>query len=403
MLSKKQEILEIIEVDFPELHKSLIKKKSEKTILEDIKNYYERKINEVKLEETEQINLDFELLYEEISSILEIINNNQIIMQNIEIINLTIEIEKISKFLSGKIDSCLGCSEILRTEEREDIKIVKSLDIDDFINNYISNYKLGEEIKSKLECSNCGNSNLIRIITKDEMDNFSRMVSFLEQFGIEITKLELEKFQNYLRMYPMLAFKNITGKKIMEAIKISFDKQKVILCKKTKLYRGRKRKQDEKKYLKDQLKMPPERNTGHGRYNFIGESILYCTNDIKQLPEELDLSFNEEIDVVSLVLKEDVKIFPINEIFENFQENFMQCNVESHNLKEKYLLTNYVSQCVKNVGYNGIEYNSIADDDVINYAFFSEKIVKYSNQIKTYNFKTFFNKNKNIPFNFTKK
>ena len=65
----------------------------------------------------------------------------------------------------------------------------------------------------------------------------------------------------------------------------------------------------------DKLWEPPYGVSGHGRYNDIGVSVLYCANNLDVLREEIPLDQGKEYVYAKFILSKTLKMFPINFVF----------------------------------------------------------------------------------------
>nr|WP_278046245.1 RES family NAD+ phosphorylase [Clostridium beijerinckii] len=172
----------------------------------------------------------------------------------------------------------------------------------------------------------------------------------------------------------MLGFKHDTGKKIYDLLNNIYNNIECeILNSESILYRGRTRKEDRPAFKDNEMWNPPDGITSHGRYNQIGISVLYCSTKQKVLPYEIHAGLDDIVEIVKFKLKENMKILDVDDVFEEFDGFFNSNYVESKELKKKYLLPNYIRDCCKDIGYNGIAYRSVHDDSCKNYALINFK------------------------------
>lgn len=347
-----------------------------------LKDYLEKKVKKIEFMEIDEVISEAGEIYNRLDEI-----NSNLKEETIEEeIYLEPYLVKIAEELQKEINSCDICNDIIYEQNkwRLEEEYIKGDGILEFVQNYIPDYELAKKVIKFIRCPNCQGEPIL-VVTDREMDNFYGInIEYFNRYNIKITLEEIEELMEVLLNYPMLAIEDEAAKKIKNIIEQNFEEDLEIRSQQI-LYRGRKRSKGKTTYKEDELKIAPYGITGHGRYNFIGENVLYCSNDVSKLHLELDLSFSEEIDVISLKLKDNVKLFFIEKIFEEFKPLYSIDEIEDKLLKKKYLLTNFISQCAKQVGYVGIEYNCVHDEIVKNYAIFKEEFIDYNNGIKTYN------------------
>ncbi|MBS5882466.1 MAG: RES domain-containing protein [Lachnoanaerobaculum sp.] len=127
----------------------------------------------------------------------------------------------------------------------------------------------------------------------------------------------------------------------------------------------------------DKLWEPPYGVSGHGRYNDIGVSVLYCANNLDVLREEVPLDHGKEYVYAKFILSKTLKMFPINFVFKrgkDKQSDFdglisQPSNSDSKSFRIEYIMSNIVAAICSRIGYNGIAYKSTKCPKSINYAF----------------------------------
>lgn len=371
-------------IDFWDKQEIMTSNNFEEYIITKLENHFEERLYNFENKD-DFVNILISMC-EKIRDISEILKENKI-KNTLDEISLEPYLEKITRELEKEIDSCDICNDVMFGQKNWKIEdeFIKGIEVIEFVQDYVSDYDLAKKISLLIRCPKCNCDEFTSIVTCDEMDNFYGInMEYFNKYNIKINFEEIEEFMEVLLNYPMLAIEDKVAKKIKNIIEKNFEKDSEITNHQI-LYRGRKRSKGKSRYKKDELRIAPYGLTGHGRYNFIGENVLYCSNNVSKLHLELDLSFSEEIDIISLNLKNNTKIFLIEEIFEEFKPLYSIDEIEDKVLKKKYLLTNFISQCVKKVGYAGIEYNCVYDETVKNYAIFKEEFVDYKDKIETYN------------------
>ena len=321
--------------------------------------------------------------------------------------------EKIGERLSKNIEYCSHCNgeEITQFEysaSREEIGFqTVGIDIWDFLSekNVLETYH--DLVVKKLICQHCkygeedfhpksnpdgGYFDLVdSIYSQEELDEFwgideQQLNELASKYKIDLTNNEIECFIDFLYGKPLIAFKSETAKKFYNILKKvfideEFDKMKIgETC-----YRGRIRGKDDIKFKVENLNYPPFGVASHGRYNAIGVSVLYCTNDINGIPYEIEPNKNQCIDIAEFKCVKELKLFNIDSIFRGFSEYMSKENVESRSLKKNYLLTNFISDSCSDIGYDGIIYKSAGNLSHKNIAVFrdSVKFLEPDQEVKT--------------------
>lgn len=307
----------------------------------------------------------------------------------------------IADILSKKFDCCSHC----RGSDLESFVNVCNKDIEDgepemsYYGTSVKDFLFDEsvpdeyhdEILSRIRCQNCGHGGDIyhpkhnpdggpfemedRFYTEKDIDDFYGVsydeISLLaEEYGISLEKNEFLIFRDYIYENPMLAYRDLTGQKIYELLeKLYQDTNYHIVSVGTELYRGRTRSKDGEQLPSSKMWNPPVGQSSHGRYNLVGVSVLYCCDSIQGIPYEIHPQHDEVADMGTFVVKKDLKLLDVSDLFGNFV-GFSEVNNESKILKKAYLLTNFIRDCCFAIGYNGVRYKGVGKGDYYNYAFF---------------------------------
>lgn len=332
----------------------------------------------------------------------------------VEIKDLSVEL--LSNKLSSEIEVCCHCDgasiedyiRVFNKDEDEDEKIQNHVgrDIYDLLDEHgiDPNGELADKIIMNLKCCQCGygmdrDSGYFditdRVYSKEEIDSFySGIRNFGLKYGIEITKTELENFIFKLNDTIMLANTTKTGRKIFNLIsKVYENNQGKYITSGFISYRGRKRLKKDKAYETKELWNPPANIASQGRYNILGSSMLYLCDEISMIPHELKLSHGECIDVAEFEMLTSMLLFDVEEMFSQFGD-FISTPLESNDIvKSEYLLCNYIAQCCKEIGFDGVRYPSNMNSMVYNYGMFDKDLnQKFKiNSIKCFNFEIKYN------------
>ncbi|WP_028550744.1 hypothetical protein [Paenibacillus sp. UNC451MF] len=106
------------------------------------------------------------------------------------------------------------------------------------------------------------------------------------------------------------------------------------------------------------------------------------------IPHEIHPVHDEMMDICEIRISTDLDIFDLGEFDHDFQEFFKEKNEETKQVKQAYLLTNFIGACCTDIRYHGAKYESGRNDNMkyMNYALFNiehdqDVIVK---RVKTY-------------------
>lgn len=276
---------------------------------------------------------------------------------------------------------------------------IKDLLYDILRNNSDSWEEYYENIVEYIQCPHCDNGSGIdwsSHIDNGEFDLYTLIYtsSDIEQFyhsfygdEIEEAKHEISEIAKHFTFDELIKFKNeyIQNRTYISENNQFLKLQKIIrdiyyngdfylLDAKRIVFRTRTNK---KKQLFDPEQMwePPYRFVGQGRYNGIGEPVLYCSNNIGGLKQEVTIGVDEIFNYVMFRVERPLKLFPIDRIFgvefNGIISEAITKNSENDKFKEQYIISNIVSAIVKRVGFNGVVYKSTKDKFSTNYALFN--------------------------------
>lgn len=198
--------------------------------------------------------------------------------------------------------------------------------------------------------------------------------NYQKKYNIKFSIEELDEFKEYIYENPFLALEHKVGKKIYNFFKKVYEKDYLDLSIGMNFYRGRKRTPDKPTYGKDDLWNPRKGYSSQGRYNLMGGEVLYCCDNIIGIPYELNYAKNETIDIAILETQKELRIAYIDLLLEGFEVHFNEKNLESTSLKKSYILTNFIKDCCKHLGFNGVLYQGLSNKATYyNIAFFNFK------------------------------
>jgi len=337
-------------------------------------------------------------------------------------------IKKLAVVLSKKIIRCQYCNIVKPKESKKDFEEDICTEMGDFLydNNVPEIYR--DEVVKHLYCDYCwyGYDAVSRSFTfYDDIFLYDidepeyKQISYDEHYNgiakyIEVEPKQIKKFSDYLKKFPMLGMKTLVGKKIFSFLKQAFklfsdhmiddeisdddayEMDQFIYdpydCVKTlyvgtKLFRGRTRKKDTIPFISEKLWAPENGMATHGRFNLIGISVLYCTSEITNIPYELKSTDDELIDIGTFILQSDFTVLDVSaDAFKDLFGFLEKPSYDTRTLKEGYLIPNFICDCCRQIGYQGIIYNDVRTHKCPNYAFFNlekNKDIKILPQIET--------------------
>src|SRR5699024_11467379 len=144
------------------------------------------------------------------------------------------------------------------------------------------------------------------------------------------------------------------GKQIFEKINKREMKGISTLKKGMKLYRGRVRSDRKDPYIEKELWNPPKGLSSHGRYNLSGLPALYLADTIEVVLKELNLVKGQYIDIAEFLVIKDCMVFDTRNLDISIFTSIPSFNDGKH-LKEEYMLPNFIAQCLKKCGFNGVK------------------------------------------------
>ncbi|WP_066309230.1 RES domain-containing protein [Bacillus sp. FJAT-29814] len=321
----------------------------------------------------------------------------------IDFSEVVLAVDELAEVLSQYIDACFNCkgreiddyyyawNKDADSEEYQEKSVGTS--IEDFLFNHDIPELIHNELTKQLQCQHChygkdpmhpkhnpdgGIFELYdEVYTQKEIDDFwgfdyEEFSEFAARYGITLGKMDFSDFKEYISKNPLLAFKHPVGQNIYDVLKNHFEAEDYIVLKKGNiLYRGRSRKIDAEMFMDKQMWSPPRGVASHGRYNLIGTSVLYCSDKVKCIPLEIHPGHDEAVDIGIFETKNDLKLLNID-FFENFGGFFSEKDEDTKTLKEVYLLPNFIRDCCYEIGYHGVKYEGVhQEENYTNYAFFN--------------------------------
>lgn len=301
--------------------------------------------------------------------------------------------EKMDSLLNEYVDLLDTKEEKIEIEEIDDYLFNLGTEIKNLFEAPLGNFRIENKIIKHLKCQNCGSGfdskSLYnpfydsfkpdeKAFNKEEVDSFYRNVdfnkinSFAKFYGIRLSVTELEEFVNFIYEYPLLAYKHPVGIKIYEMLEAHYYSPNAeTIIPPYNLYRGRVKHKLSKPYLANEMWEPPKGVASHGRYNTVGNSVLYCTTDINFIPYEIHPGNYQNLCIAKVRLNKGLKILNIQQLFNKFT-GFVGDSTDYMGIyNSNYSLTNYIAECSKNIGYKGVMYEGVKGGKYKNIAFFN--------------------------------
>lgn len=296
---------------------------------------------------------------------------------------LNVTAERNRRKIQAKIISCAGCQPY---DEGMPVWIHGvQWELDELFadNNVPEEY--WEAIASHLYCPNCGTSEFtphmdvgIKSRFDIELDNYINQT--LEKY-----KPQIKEFDKLIEKTPLLAYSHKFGRKLYKDLK---ELELPVTSIKGQYFRAREAK-NSTVLTKERMMHPPTGKSQEGRYNHSGQSHLYLSKDKYTAVEEV-IGGDEDVVVWTIELEVD-RVDKILDLtfdwtmttpdtspiyFALCGANFV--NQSKRNLelwKPDYFLTRYIMDCTKELGYNGIKYNSNKSSYIENVVlFYPEKV-----------------------------
>lgn len=175
----------------------------------------------------------------------------------------------------------------------------------------------------------------------------------------DIDEADLISFLTQLEKYPAFASEHETGKRIREIVAgweqyLDFDHEY--------FFHARALKEGACPYTEVELRQAPTGYTGHGRYNYVGQSHYYFSDEEKgAILEVTKHTKGTRVQIVKLHPNTSIRMIDLSgEI--TTQNNFLEyCRFNPSpeqypNIKREYLLPCYVAGCCEMHGIEGIKY-----------------------------------------------
>lgn len=195
-------------------------------------------------------------------------------------------------------------------------------------------------------------------ITADQVTVVASSLALFESIGLD----ELVSFESNLCQAPLFAIWHPVGQEIYDIIKkwntfVSF--------RKITYYHARSHKKGTRPFMDEEMLMAPLNVSSHGRYNGIGRSCYYIADTRDGAVNEIykhSGGKKPEIQIVGIRAVKEARIIDLsgtssksNEFIEHLRYSV---DNEEGKVVYQYLLPNFVAECCRKLGIEGIQYKS---------------------------------------------
>ena len=300
----------------------------------------------------------------------------------------------------------------------ENVNIYKASELNTFFKNIIDLYQNTENGKpieeqivydfpkkafTKILISSGNIKALLQEIMKDDIDEYNEILnnrvslkinlSDTEETIIKPLSLSWDNFSSEIKNKNRFHFVSPID---LEKLKTLFEYFKKEIIKGEKFYRARIN-ESRKGYSEEEMMNPPSHLAKSGRANPEGISYLYLASDIQTTLYEVRASLFDYVSVGTFHLNDSIKVINLSE---DTYDIFIQAELETldeiikhmpfiHKLEKElckprrrndseldYLPTQYLSELIKSMGYDGIEFKSSLNENGLNLVIFNPEKFK---------------------------
>lgn len=289
-------------------------------------------------------------------------------------------------------------------EEDEDGKDIAEQLVSDFPQKIFTEKVISKGVTKKL----------LADILEDDFENYEKILESPVKLKLNKTSyqsdiveplaISWDEFCKEIKTVNRFHFNNVLDLEKLESI---FKKYKKEIIRGKSFYRSRISK-GPVAYSKTEMKNPPVELSTNGRANPNGISYLYLSDTEKTTLYEIRASLYDYVSVAKFRLKEDIQIINLSflsiDIFAYADEDMLEdiliykdfiIKLEDalskphrrHDSDLDYLPTQYISEFIKSMGFDGIEYKSSLYPDGYNLAIFNPEKFECK-KVELYDIKT---------------
>lgn len=193
-------------------------------------------------------------------------------------------------------------------------------------------------------------------------------VALVRAFLPLVSAAECFEFVNYLSEFPYLGYKHKTGKDIYKCI----DNQRRDPISKVSVFRVR-LSTDKKTmpYVKSEMFEPMYTVPPQSRFASTGHNPLYLAGDLETAKIETGVTEKSRYTWMEVELVNDFNLLNVtDEKIPVFDYCHKKSTKSGAVLTTEYLMPNFISDCAKDLGFDGLVFNSVHSDTVKNYVIF---------------------------------
>ena len=199
------------------------------------------------------------------------------------------------------------------------------------------------------------------------MDSVEDIVS-IEKLAGQIRLADAIDFYDFLTEYPMLGYMHEIGQRIFQFI----ESQDRLTIENTDLFRVRGYSATRKSpFSLREMIGPPFGAAPMNRFNNSGMNVSYFSEDRDVPMKEVGIRDGDRYTIVQVRLVQDKRMLDVRDIdVPLFRLCQSKVEKKSDYYSVEYILPNFVADCARKVGFDGLVYRSAVDDAKTNYVFF---------------------------------
>lgn len=183
-----------------------------------------------------------------------------------------------------------------------------------------------------------------------------------------ISPEDCSDFIEYISSFPMLGYKHKVGRKIYDFLKTQEKKDIFDEI----VFRVRKPSKNKTiPFTRNEMFEPAYKMPKQNRFSNIGINALYLSENLEVSKEETEIKSDERCTWIKLKIKTHLKILDVcDKNIPLFAHCHKMQESKQQMLNIEYLIPNFISDCSRNIGFNGIIYKSVYDESFKNYVLF---------------------------------
>jgi hypothetical protein len=228
------------------------------------------------------------------------------------------------------------------------------------------------QVSENLKCPICetrlNSQDEVEVKAKDDPE-VAKIRKIIFNFIQPEVREEIESFSSFLSNYPYLGLAHPVGRKLFDSIKKA-SRQNID----SQIWYRARRLNDERRLFKSSEMGAPDPNKCQileGRYNHTGQSVLYLSSDKETAFSELKLKNENLCAVQKFRIRELRDVLKLRYAYKTMDSNidtlFLgiiydgyigQSPDQNNSWKPKYFVPRFITDCLRNLHYNGIVFSS---------------------------------------------